>query len=270
MKRKNSHIVSPFIFFVLVLASIIGCKPKVPSGYIGEKDMAKILYDYHLADAMSNEVSGGGKQWHEMQAAVLKKHGVTQEVFDSSMTYYFRHSDKLEEIYKKVAERLSNEAEALGLALSDQTNFGTISNSGDTASIWEGSDAFVLSRNMPFNLHRFSIECDSSFHAGDNILFSFDANFLVQEGTRDAVAAISVEYNNDSIASNLVRLYSSNHYALRLDDNNLRGMKKISGFLLMNKDADSTPKSTLHLLLISNARLIRMHNMKKPDETTDQ
>ena len=267
--KKNKSIVPPCLFLVFLLVSLIGCKPRVPSEYIDEKDMTKILYDYHLADAMSNEIAGGNRQWHEMQASVLKKHGVTQAEFDTSMTYYFRHSDKLEEIYKKVAERLSNEAEAQGVAVSDLNNFGNISHSGDTASIWEGGDAFVLALNKPFNIHRFSIECDSSYYNGDDILFSLDANFLVQEGTRDAVIGLNIEYENDSTASNVLRLYSSNHYSLKLDDNNNRGMRKVRGFILLNNDMESTPKTTLHLLMISNIRLIRIHHSKEKEMTTE-
>ena len=267
--NKYRNILSPCLFLALVLVSLIGCKPRVPSEFIDEKDMAKILYDYHLADAMSNEVAGGNKQWHEMQASVLKKHGVTQAKFDTSMTYYFRHSDKLEEIYRKVAERLSNEAEAQGLAVSDLNTFGAISHSGDTASIWEGSDALVLAQNKPFNIHRFNIECDSSFHKGDNILFSMDANFLVQEGTRDAAIGLNIEYENDSTASNIVRLYSSNNYSLKLDDNNYRGLRKVRGFIILNNDMESTPKTTLHLLMLSNIRLIRIHNTQEKEEVSE-
>ena len=44
--------------FLLVLMLVVACKPTVPSEYIQPGDMEDILYDYHLALAMSRQTGG--------------------------------------------------------------------------------------------------------------------------------------------------------------------------------------------------------------------
>ena len=43
--------------FLLVLMLVVACKPTVPSEYIQPGEMEDILYDYHLALAMSRQKS---------------------------------------------------------------------------------------------------------------------------------------------------------------------------------------------------------------------
>jgi len=262
--RYNGIIV---VLGILILV-MSGCKPQTPRQYIQDKKMGEILYDYHLGDAISHDVAGGNNHWDEYQEFVLNKHHVTKDDFDKSMDYYFRHPEKLHDIYENIAKRLSREAERQGVAVSDMNDFGTVSHSNDTSNVWKESSALLLAQHKPFNLHSFAISCDTSFYKGDRIMFSFDTNFMVQDGSRDAVAVIAVKYGNDSIASNMIRIYSSSHYNLNIDDNHHEGMKEIKGFLLMNSE-NQTPQTTLHLLGLQNIRLFRIHESKKEDSTVN-
>ena len=83
-----------FIAIMLVEAFATSCD-NTPS-IISSGEMEKILYDYHLADAMAQQAEGGyEKNAFEYRAAVLKKYNVSQGEFDSSMVYYMRHTDEL-------------------------------------------------------------------------------------------------------------------------------------------------------------------------------
>ena len=256
-------------FWVVIFAFMglfIACKPSVPRQYIQEREMANILYDYHVADAMVAEAPGGNKHWYEYRNAVFEKHKITEEDFNTSMNYYYRYPDRLLAVYEKVSERLSKEARAQGLAISDMDKFGELSHSSDTSNVWTGSSGLVLSLAKPSNLHSFVIEADTSYRAGDNLLLSFDTEFIVQDGSREGVAAIAVQYNNDSIASNMIRIYSSSHYMMRVEDPHHEGIKKIRGFIIATDDNGSHSKSTLHLMVVSNIRLFRIHERQKKEE----
>ena len=65
--------------FLLLLMLVVACKPSVPSEYIQPGDMEDILYDYHLALAMSRQKGGGDLDFNRSLyfRSVLKKHGVT-------------------------------------------------------------------------------------------------------------------------------------------------------------------------------------------------
>ena len=66
--------------YLLVLMLVVACKPSVPSEYIQPDDMEDILYDYHLALAMSRQKGGTEMDFNRSLyfQSVLKKYGVTE------------------------------------------------------------------------------------------------------------------------------------------------------------------------------------------------
>ena len=101
----------------VMLMGLLACKPSMPDDVLSPGKMEDILYDYHLADGMAyaeaNYDQLGYKKMVYREAA-LRKHGVTKAEFDSSMVYYYRHTEKLHDIYLNLAKRLNNDALALG------------------------------------------------------------------------------------------------------------------------------------------------------------
>ena len=82
-----------FCVMALILSIAVSCKPSVPSTFISPDDMEDLLYDYHLADALAGQAKGDyAENVIAYRAAVLKKYGVSQEKFDTSMVYYMRHA----------------------------------------------------------------------------------------------------------------------------------------------------------------------------------
>lgn len=259
---------------ILILLGIMACKPKVPSQYLRPKKMVDVLYDYHLADGL---VLYDGKEGNssERQMAyrleALKKHGITQQQLDSSLTYYFRHTEELQKIYEEVAQRLSDEAIALGASANDIRLYGEEGIRGDTSNVWVGPPTAILLPNEPNNIIRFHLKTDTAFHAGDKVMLVFDTHFIVQEGSRDAVALLALRFNNDSVAKTQMNISSNNHYSLQLADNNHLGVKEIRGFVYMPTTMSDKKSTTLKILSISNIKAVKMHEKKleKSDEKGD-
>lgn len=256
-----------FVYLVLVIglmSSFQSCKPSVPSRYLSQGKMEDILYDIHLAEAMSSTESQSGGDNVDMityREAILKKYGVTSEDFDSSMVYYMRHTKLLHDIYVKLGDRLTAEAQSLGADVNDMNRFGNVS-SGDTANVWNSSRSLVLSASAPLNYSSFSIPVDSGFHKGDRLMLDFEAQFIFQDGMRDGVAMIAVTFKNDSVASGNIRMSGSQHYSIQLEDRDSLGIKSVKGyFMLNNGDFNSSPSlTTLKLMFLQNIKLVRMHN----------
>lgn len=151
------------LFVITVLAS--SCKPGIPSQYIQPDELENVLYDFHIADAMAEEHSGSNDIVYEKmlyRQAVLKKYGITQADFDSTLVYYTRHSDKLYSIYEKLAKRFGDEAIALGASANDVNQYGNITSDGDTANVWVGEKAVVLTADAPYNVMTFDITADTT------------------------------------------------------------------------------------------------------------
>jgi hypothetical protein len=262
MKLNHIH-TFPYLFVFTVLLFLAGCKPSVPSKYLSKGKMEDILYDYHIAQAMGEQSSNPATAC-TYRAAVFKKYHITQAQFDSSLVYYTRHTELLHGIYENLTDRLQSEAQAQG---SSVNAFGS-GEQGDTANIWRGDPALVLSPGEPFNYSTFSVPSDSSFHAGDHIILDFNAQFIFQDGMRDGVVVLAVKFNNDSIASSLIHIMNTQHYNLEVDDRDSIGIKSVKGYFLMpDNDDPNASMTTLKLMFIQNIKLVRMHVKRVPGQS---
>lgn len=249
-----------------LLFSVASCKPSLPSGVLSKGKMTDILYDYHLALAMAHMDDNGDKGLSlAYREAVLRKHDVTSAEFDSSMVYYMRHTELLEDVYKDLTDRYSNEITAMGGNVSSGGEFANLSATGDTANVWNLATSMVFMPVQPFNSTSFDIKVDSTFHKGDRLMLDFDAQFIYQDGMRNGVAMLAVQFGNDSIAQRTIMIQSTQHYSVELSDADSLGIKSVKGyFMLMNGDNGTgvSSQTTLKLMFLEHIKLIRMHPQK--------
>lgn len=256
---------------LLAVLLLTGCKPKIPHDYIQPAVMEDILYDLHLAESLQQSYGDRSDTLALLsyQANILRKHGVSQAEFDSSMVYYARHTKKLHEIYLSLAERLNNEAIAQGASASNLSQYGSLSSSSDTTDVWTGDRSFVLTPHATSNKYSFELKVDTAYHQGDRLMLDFDTQFIYQDGMRDLVAVVSITYDNDSTATQTIHSSSSAHSHLQVGDPKLT-VKRIRGFFLLANNAYNQPSTTLRLLVVSNVRLVRMHRSEdEPQQPTD-
>ena len=249
-----------------LLFCVSSCKPSLPSGVLSKGKMTDILYDYHLALAMAHMDDNGDKgQSLAYREAVLRKHDVTSAEFDSSMVYYMRHTELLEDVYKDLTDRYNNEITAMGGSAKEGGEFANLSATGDTANVWNLAASMVFMPVKPFNSASFDIKVDSTFHKGDRLMLDFDAQFIYQDGMRNGVAMLAVQFGNDSIAQRTIMIQSTQHYSVELSDADSLGIKSVKGyFMLMNDDNGTgvSSQTTLKLMFLEHIKLIRMHPQK--------
>lgn len=272
--------VSSVMVCLLAMLLMVSCKPSVPGKYISPGDLEDILYDYHLADAEANtyENRDDTLRMRAYRAAILKKHGYTEEEFEESMVYYMRHSDRLHDVYEKLANRLSDEALALGASMSDINQYMGLNSTGDTANVWPGDQSFILMQNPAYSTYTFFINADSTYHKGDKFKLEFSAKYLFQDGSRDGIAMMAVKLGNDSVISRLIHVGSSSRYNIQLDDADKKGIKEVRGFFLLNRSLNSSNSeslTTLKLLAVNGIQLVRLHDTKpvsteKPDTEDEE
>jgi len=250
------------LVFLSVLLTLAACKPSVPDRYIQPEEMEEILYDYHLAGAMStNAMMPGGDQEYAYRLAALQKHGVTQAAFDSSMVYYMSNTQLLRGIYERLSKRLEAEEVALG---GTATQYAHLSSTGDTANIWTAERSLVLTNRLPYNLCSFELKADTAFHRGDRLMLDFDTQFIFQDGLRDALVVLTLTLGNDSVVSQTLHVSTSSHYTLQVADTDRMGIKAVRGYFLLNNESTFGGSiTTLRLLPIYHIRLIRMRQERE-------
>jgi len=241
---------------LLLALSIFSCKPSIPSDIISEGDMEDILYDYHIAVSIQQSESGKYNE-QRMYNDILAKYDYTQAEFDSSMVYYTRHYRLLNKIYKNIEERLVEKTIAMGGNVQDLNSMGDNFSSADTTNVWNDATSILFTQYVPYNVKQFEIKPDTSYKAGDKFIFSFDTEFIIQDGRRDLVAVLAVKFQNDSIASVAQHLSSPMHATLSIDDTERLGIKAISGFITLVSETNGTQSTKI--ALARNIKLIRMH-----------
>lgn len=254
------------LFMTVVLT---GCKPGIPGRYLQMDEMVDILYDYHVADGMvqTNFDSPDSVAMRAYRISILKNHGVTQADFDSSMVYYTRHTRLLQKVYDKIADRLDREAVERG----GQAGFTDLTENADTTNVWKRSTAFVLSPYLATNRMSFEIKADSSYHEGDRMVLDFDAQFLYQDGMRDALVVLAVTYANDSVEYVNNSISTSSHYHMQIMNEGRLTIKAVRGFWMLSSDRamPTSSATTFKLFVVSNVRLVKMHvsePVKKPED----
>lgn len=99
---------------VLLAFSLTACKVKRPETVLPDAKMENVLYDYHIAKAMGEEVPYNESYKRVLYIeSVFKKYGITQADFDSSMVWFARNPEVLTKIYEKVNVRLKAERDGI-------------------------------------------------------------------------------------------------------------------------------------------------------------
>lgn len=249
---------------LLLAIFVVSCKPSIPSEYIQPSEMEDMLYDYHLSMAMTSREGYTDVRQKAFKLAVMRKYDVSEEKFDNSLQYYMRHTEKLHDIYVEVSKRLESEARTQGASESELAQYGNITSKGDTTDIWRGNRTLILSPYAPVDREIFEIKADTAFHKGDRLLLSFNSQFIIQDGMRDAIIMMAVTYSNDSIVTQFQHITSDSRNTMTIDAGDSLRIKNIRGYFLMLKGQQ--PTTTFKLLIISDIHLVRMHVRKQ--ETT--
>ena len=238
---------------------MVSCKPSVPSEYIQPDDMEDLIYDYHVAQGIAMQQDGSQDYNRRLNfELVLKKHGLTQAQFDSSLVYYYTRADRFQEIYKHVQERLNNEAEKYGAAVSEGP-IKAASLSGDTAEVWKGNRALMLLNDRPYHLYQFAQKADTAYRAGDSFMLSMNTTWLMQQGNRQATVYLAITYANDSTVKQYSTVSSSGNTTLRIPYCKER-VKEIKGFVMCGMRPSTDDTNSLCVLFVNNIQLFRFHN----------
>ena len=247
------------LFFMIVFA-FGSCNRESKKLVMSEGKMTDVLYDYHIADGISRTLNLDSTTMRKYIEAVFSKHGIGQSEFDSSMVYYMRHADMMNNIYERLEKRIENEARLQGLDGSDML-IASNNASGDTANIWNMERVKVLSPETPYNMMRFSFKADSAFRAGDRFMLKFKTDFIYQDGMRNGYVIMTMRLQNDSIITQTSSLTSPTERTIQIEDHDHLGVKEIKGYFIhrQSSNANDRNSSTVKMMILKDITLIKMH-----------
>lgn len=257
-------------FYALLAVVMVACKVERPGYVLSDGVMEKVLYDYHIAKAMGENLDYNEQYKRTLYLnAVFKKHNITQAQFDTTMAWYARHPEVVNEVYDIVRERLMASRENYNHLVSLRDGKPTRSKAGDSIDVWIWDRIHMLS-GMPLdNKLTFTLPSDDNYQASDTIKWTVGFKFLSEQlvdTTKRPVMAMQVAYAKDTIISALCRVDSSQVAQLVLQADTLGDIKELRGFIYY---PTNQPK---HTLLIDSVSLMRYHqtNDSIPATTDDK
>lgn len=260
LRLIKNKLVRKAIYYILSLIwilSLAGCKVKRPKSVLSEDKMENILYDYHIAKAMGDNLPYTENYKKVLYLEyVFNKYGTTEEAFDSSMVWYTRHTEILSKIYDNVSERLKQDQNSIEDLVAIRDNRPKTSQPGDSVDVWLWERLYHLTGHPLNNKIRFTLSTDTNFHNRDTLVWQVQYTFLgFEPDSADApYMAMQVVYDNDSVMSDVQRVFSSGAHQLRLQADTLGAMKEVKGFVYYAQG------DSLNRLLLDQIALMRYHS----------
>ena len=219
---------------VLLVFSLTACKVKRPETVLPDAKMENVLYDYHIAKAMGEEVP-----YNESYKRVL----YIESVFKTK-------------IYEKVNVRLKAERDGINHLIALRDNKPKESLPGDSIDVWIWQHIYQLT-GMPLdNKITFTLPSDTNFHDRDTLRWS--VRFRFHNGAPDSIhaplMAMQILYEkNDSVISAIRKVQDTGVETLTLFADTLGEIKEIRGFIYYPQQETPQP------LLADRISLMRYH-----------
>ncbi|WP_018666709.1 DUF4296 domain-containing protein [Bacteroides gallinarum] len=230
MKRKNRI---QWYSVILLAFGMAACQVKRPDTVIPDAKMENVLYDFHIAKAMGEEVPYSESYKRVLYIeSVYRKHGITKADFDTSMVWYARHPDALTKVYEKVNARLKAERDGINHLIALRDNKPKESLPGDSVDVWIGRRIYHLSGAPLGNKLTFTLPSDTNFKDRDTLRWTVRFRFL--NGTPDSLhaplMAMQVLYAKDTL-NGMLKVKRSGTETVSLFADTLGEIKEIRGFI---------------------------------------
>lgn len=208
---------------VLCCLCIAACSRR-PDNVLSEGKMADVLADLSIADQLAlrnmseNTDFGNDSARKILRQSIMRKNGVTEAQFDSTLVWYGHHMDDYSKLYKKVEERLADRQTALnkrsGMSGEDKDNLWPL------PSMLSFSDKDL---NQGFS---FSVP-GSKIKLGKALVWKLRTNGIYG----NAVAFIGAEYTNMEMVYTRMTLGGGSSQQLVLNLERDRKPKRIIGYV---------------------------------------
>lgn len=236
MKRKNRI---QWYGVLLLTCYLAACQVKRPDHVLQDDLMEEVLYDYHIAKAMGEEVPYNENYKRVLYIeSVFKKHGITQADFDSSMVWFARNPEVLAKIYEKVNLRLKVERDGINHLIAMRDHKPKESLPGDSIDVWAWRPVYRLT-GMPLdNKVVFVLPSDTNFRDRDTLRWSVrfcfhkGVPYEIQDSAYAPFMAMQVSYEkNDSVIGFGRRIIKEGVNTISLHADKLGKIKEIRGFI---------------------------------------
>lgn len=211
----------------VLLAPLSACKG-VPDHVIEPDDMAELLADRHVAEAV---VDYNAPQWRTdsqrvaLRDAVYARHGATKQDVDTSLDWYGHNLARYMDVYDRTIEILEARLANSDTRLRAATNL-TIA--GDSVDVWPDSRFYAISAQSPSHNLNFSLAGDANRERGD--YYTWRAKFTNNQ--HESTWTIVAEYSDSTKEYIYERVNGPGWHQITLQTDSTRTALRIYGSLM--------------------------------------
>lgn len=217
---------------VMLLA--LSCS-RVPRHVIGPDEMASLLADIHVGEAvveMNHAAYRTDSAKQTLLHSVLERHGVSDRNLDTSMDWYSHNLTRYMEVYDKTIELLEKRIAETGNRIAAEN----VSIAGDSVDIWTGPQSLRLSRRSPSRFVTFAIGYDENRERGDQ--YTWRMKFT--NHNEATVWGMTVRYADGSQETTVANVAADGWNELRLLTDSTRTATDVAGYMMVEPRGAST------------------------------
>ncbi len=272
MRHATLHISA----LLLLVLALIACD-RTPRGVLSVNKMADLIVDLKLAEAYieaHNRDFDSDSSKQVIKQSIFKKHGITQQDYDSSLVWYAHNMEdytkaydkavgKLQHRYDKLndkAKDISEEFAAGGVPQGEPTHeavprgphpnmsrIGTDANA-DSVDLWQGRRDYLITQGARRGFITFDLQPDAGKQQGDR----YQLAYCLTRGGNDFKVCLSVDYT-DGATSQVSRGTNSDGWVtIDVQSDSTRRVRRIYGYV-------SYDMKRGRIALVDSMMLIRTH-----------
>lgn len=190
IRRPTPRHILPALMVALILST--ACN-KTPRGVLPPDDMARLLADVYRGESViefERGSYGDDSMRKVVKQSVLMAHDITQEDFDSSLSWYGHNIEEYVKVCDMAVELLEEELRNIP---DDPTGSNQILVAGDSAQVWSLPRFYHITSTTPSRYLTFRLSPDNTWEPGDE----YTLEFKLINSRSEVKTAIAVDYDDN-------------------------------------------------------------------------
>ena len=249
---RHHHVTHIPLLLLLVIASLVllSCD-RTPHGVMSVSDMSDLIVDLQLAEAyIENHPMDFPDDSSKLviKQSVFKKHGITQQDYDTSLVWYAHNVEDYTKAYDKAIAKLQQRHDKLASGKNDrpkeildgprEPTHGITPRSGrlhplktdiagDSVDLWEGRRSYTLTQGYRRGFIPFDLTPDAHYQSGDR----YQLSYLLCRGGNDFKVCLNVDYTDGSTSQVTRSTYNDGWVTVDVQSDTTRHVRRVYGYV---------------------------------------
>ncbi|MDD3078677.1 MAG: DUF4296 domain-containing protein [Paludibacter sp.] len=207
MRTRKHNIIFELLLIGVLIIFMSACNRR-PNGVLSKREMVEFLTDLHKLDGTLFVAEMGSANDREniyYYNAILKKHGITKDQFDSSLVWYSKDPKRFGYMYDDVLANLNKLNEDVKNRKYHPIDSLVLRNS--LTDIWQKERKYVLGKDSTPKEIKFSIK-NSELKWADTYSLSFLQRIAPGDSSSNKHIKMSIYYTDGTVDSIYTKTYA--------------------------------------------------------------